>query len=85
MALSETKRLLKYIDKSGEEGLSMDAMLGFMSAGLELDQSKRIKYTQKSDMHMKIMEFLEGIWACSFHDEGREKETISWNTKYLLI
>ena len=65
MTLVEAKRLLKYMDKGGTGSLSMDAMVGFMSSGLELNQSKRAKYTMKSDMHMKIMKFLEGMWACS--------------------
>ena len=65
MTLAETRRLLRYMDKGGTGSLSMDAIVHFISSGLELNRSKRVKYTMKSDVHMKIMKFLEGIWACS--------------------
>ena len=38
MTLAETKRLLRYMDMA-EPSLSMDAMVHFISSGLELNRS----------------------------------------------
>ena len=65
MTMGEARRFLKYVDKSGTESVSKDALVRFMSTGLLLNQAKRIVYARKSDMHMKIMKFLEEMWANS--------------------